>query len=189
MSIYILNLNIFFSNDIMPLKRGYKTKATRARKPKQLGGSKFGDKIKADTKKFGDKVRTDTKKAGDWMKKAGAYIKEHKLVSAGLKGVAEYAPGALKPIAGFAYGVANQLGYGVTLPGAPSQHGNGIVKYKTMPHRPVLRGTGLASGGMKGSGVLLAGQRAHTVKRQRIIKADVLHEQTGNGRIIGNKLY
>ena len=167
---------IFFSNDIMPLKRTYKTKATRARKPRQLGGSKLGDKIRADTKK-----------AGDWFKKAGAYIKEHKLLSSGLKGVAEYAPGALKPIAGFAYGVANQLGYGVTLPGAPSQHGNGIVK--TMPHRPVLRGTGLASGGMKGSGVLLAGQRAHTVKRQRIIKPDILHEQTGNGRIVGNRLY
>ena len=55
----------------MPLKRNYKTKA-RARKPKIAGGSKFGDKIKAGTKK-----------AGDWMKKAGKFIKEHKLLSAG----------------------------------------------------------------------------------------------------------
>jgi len=173
----------------MPLKKNYKTKTTRVRKPRQIGGSKFGDKLRADTKKIGDKVRTDTKKAGDWFKKAGAFIKEHKLLSSGLKGIAEYSPGIVKPIAGFAYGVANQLGYGVTLPGAPSQHGGGIVKYKTMPHRPVLRGTGLASGGMKGSGVLLAGQRAHTVKRQRIVKADVLHEQAGSGRIVGNRLY
>ena len=171
----------------MPSKKTYKTKATRARKPRQLGGSKLGDRIRADTKKIGDKVRTDTKKAGDWFKKAGAYIKEHKLVSAGLKGVAEYAPGVVKPIAGFAYGVANQLGYGVTLPGAPSQHGNGIVK--TMPYKQVLRGTGMASHRVRGSGVLLAGQRAHTVKRQRIIKADVLHEQAGNGHIVGNRLY
>ena len=182
-----MNLNIFFSNDIMPLKRTYKTKATRARKPRQLGGSKFGDKIRADTKKFGDKVRTDAKKAGDWFKKAGKFIKDSKLLSSGLKGVAEFAPGIVKPIAGFAYGVTNQLGYGVTLPGAPSQHGNGIVQ--TMPYKRVLRGTGMASHGMRGSGVLLPGQKAHTVKRQRIVKPDLIHEQVGNGRIIGNKLY
>ncbi len=111
----------------------------------------------------------------------------HKLLSSGLKGVAEYAPGALKPIAGFAYGVANQLGYGVTLPGASSQHGTGLVK--TMQYKPVLRRTGMASNRVRGSGVLSPGQRAHTVKRRRIIKPDVLHEQVGNGRIIGNKLY
>jgi hypothetical protein len=51
----------------MPLKRGYKTKATRARKPRQHGGSKLGDRIKANTKK-----------TGDWFKKAGSFIKEHK---------------------------------------------------------------------------------------------------------------
>jgi hypothetical protein len=171
----------------MPLKRGYKTKATRARKPRQHGGSNFGDRIKAETKKIGDKVRTDTKKAGDWFKNAGSFFKEHKLLSSGLKGIAEYSPGIVKPIAGFAYGVANQLGYGVMLPGAPSQHGHGIVK--TMPYKKVLRGTGMASHRVRGSGVLLPGQRAHTVKRQRIIKADVLHEQSGNGRIVGNRLY
>ncbi len=59
--------------------------------------------------------------------KAGAFIKEHKLLSAALKGIAEYSPVIVKPIAGFAYGVTHQLGYGITLPGASSQ-GRGLIK-------------------------------------------------------------
>jgi hypothetical protein len=81
-----------------------------------------------------------------------------------------------------AYGVANQLGYGITLPGASSQHGNGLVK--TMPYKKVLRGTGL-SRNTKGGGLLLAGEKTPR-RRPRIIKADVLHEQVGNGKMVGS---
>jgi len=149
----------------MPLKRNYKTKAPRVRKPKIAGGSKVGD----------------------WMKKASKFIKDKKLLSSGIKAAAPFLPSVGKPIAGFVSGVVDQLGYGVTLPGSSSQHGNGIVQ--TMPYNRVLRGTGMASNGVRGSGVLLPGQKASTLRRPRIGKADVLHEQSGNGKIVGNRLY
>ncbi len=149
----------------MPLKRNYKTKAPRVRKPKIAGGSK----------------------AGDWMKKASKFIKDKKLLSSGIKAAAPFLPSVGKPIAGFVSGVVDQLGWGVTLPGSSSQHGNGIVQ--TMPYKRVLRGTGLASNRVRGGGVLLPGQRAHTVKRQRIVKADVLDEQIGSGFHGNNRLY
>ena len=114
-------------------------------------------------------------------------VKDKKLISSGIRAAAPFLPSVGKPIAGFVSGVVDQLGYGVTLPGSSSQHGNGIVQ--TMPYKRVLRGTGMASNRVRGSGVLLPGQRAHTVKRQRIIKPDVLHEQAGRGSIIGNRLY
>ena len=105
----LIEFIIFFSNDIMPLKRTYKTKATRARKPRLHGGSKLGDRIKADTKKFGDKVKAETTKAGDWFKKAGKFIKDKKLLSSGLKAAAPLLPAVGKPLAGFAAGVVDQL--------------------------------------------------------------------------------
>ena len=149
----------------MPLQRGYKTKAPRVRKPKIAGGSKVGD----------------------WFKKAGKFIKDKKLLSSGIRAAAPFLPSVGKPIAGFVSGVVDQLGYGVTLPGSSSQHGNGIVQ--TMPYKRVLRGTGMASHRVRGSGLLLPGQKASTLRRPRIVKADVIHEQVGNGRIVGNKLY
>ena len=155
---------IFLSNDIMPPKKTYKTKAIRTRKPKQTGKGKITD----------------------WFKRAGKFIKDKKLNSAGLRGVSTFMPGVLKPISAFAAGVADQLGYGVTLPGAPSQHGGSMMR--TLPYRPIYSGTGL-SRRVHGSGLLLAGQKANTLRRSRIIKADVLHEQIGSGRIVGNKLY
>ncbi len=103
-----------------------------------------------------------------------------------MKGIAEYSPGIVKPIAGFAYGVANQLGYGINLPGAPSQHGHGLVK--TLPYKPLLRGTGL-SRNTKGGGLLLPGQKASTLRRPRIIKPDVIHEVIGSGFHGNNRLY
>ena len=100
---------IFLSNDIMPLKKTYKTKAIRTRKPKQTGKGKITD----------------------WLKRAGKFIKDKKLISAGLRGVSTVVPGVLKPISAFAAGVADQLGFGVTLPGSSSQHGGSM---RTLPY-------------------------------------------------------
>ncbi len=55
-----------------------------------------------------------------------------------------------------------------------------------MPHKPVLRGTGL-SRNTKGEGLLLAGEKAPR-RKPRIIKPDVIHEQVGHGKIVGNRL-
>ena len=93
----------------MPSKKPYKPKATRVRKPKQHGGSKLGDKLRAETKKIGDKVKAETTKAGDWFKKAGKFIKDKKLLSSGLKAAAPLLPAVGKPLAGFAAGVVDQL--------------------------------------------------------------------------------
>ena len=97
---------IFLSNDIMPLKKTYKTKAIRTRKPKQTGKGKITD----------------------WFKRAGKFIKDKKLISAGLRGVSTVMPGVFKPIAGFAAGVADQLGFGINLPGAPSGVENSVLR-------------------------------------------------------------
>ena len=148
----------------MPLKKTYKTKAIRTRKPKQKGNGKITD----------------------WLKRAGKFIKDKKLISAGLRGVSTVLPGVLKPISAFAAGVADQLGFGINLPGAPSQHGGGMMR--TLPYRPICKGTGL-SRRVQGSGILLPGQKANTLRRPRIIKADVLHEQIGSGFHGNNRLY
>ena len=147
----------------MPLKKTYKTKAIRTRKPKQTGKGKITD----------------------WLKRAGKFIKDKKLISAGLRGVSTFMPGVLKPISAFAAGVADQLGYGINLPGAPSQHGGGGIM-RTLPYRPIIySGTGL-SRRVHGSGVLLPGEKR---RQPRVIRADVIQEQIGSGRIVGNKLY
>jgi hypothetical protein len=162
-----------------------------------------------------EKVKEDFKKAGDWFKKAGKYIKDNKLISTGLKSAAPYAGPIGGPVAGFLSGVAGQIGYGVTLPGDSSQHGNGVLlagqrrtrkrRPRTMPvpmPMPVTMSRDVFNGsGMHGSGVLLAGERPNRMRgsgrgnvgRPRIFKPVGIHEQVGNGRntgnIIGNRIY
>ena len=59
---------------------------------------------------------------------------------------------------------------------------------RSLPYRPIFSGTGL-SRKSTGKGLLLPGQKANMLRRPRVIRADVIHEQIGSGRIIGNKLY
>lgn len=162
-----------------------------------------------------EKIKEDFKKAGDWFKKAGKYIKDNKLISVGLKTAAPFAGPIGGPVAGFLSGVAQQTGYGVTLPGDSSQHGNGVLlagqrrtrkrRARTMPvpmPAPVtMRHEVFNGSGMRGSGVLLAGERPYRMRgngysnvgRSRIFKPLGVHEQVGNGRntanIIGNRIY
>ena len=165
-----------------------------------------------------EKVKADFKKAGDWLKKAGKYIKDNKLISVGLKSAAPYAGPIGGPVAGFLSGVAGQVGFGVTLPGDSSQHGNGVLlagQRRTRKRRPrlmpvpmpmpvtmsrnVFNGSGMH--GQYGSGVLLAGQRrisgngkkSHRNKNaSRIFKPVGVYEVVGKSQtanIIGNKMY
>jgi hypothetical protein len=137
-----------------------------------------------------EKVKEDFKKAGDWFKKAGKFIKDNKLISVGLKSAAPFAGPIGGPIAGFLSGVAQQTGYGVTLPGDSSQHGNGVLlagqrrtrkrRARTMPvtmpmPREVFKGSG-----MRGSGVLLAGERPYRMR------GSGMH---GNGTMHGSRYY
>jgi len=157
-----------------------------------------------------EKVKADFKKAGDWIKKAGKYIKDNKLISVGLKSAAPFAGPIGGPIAGFLSGVAEQTGYGVTLPGDSSQHGNGVLlagQRRTRKRRPRLMPVPMpmpvtmSRNVFNGSGVLLAGQRrisgngkkSHRNKNaSRIFKPVGVYEVVGKSQtanIIGNKMY
>jgi hypothetical protein len=157
-----------------------------------------------------EKVKADFKKAGDWFKKAGKYIKDNKLISVGLKSAAPFAGPIGGPIAGFLSGVAEQTGYGVTLPGDSSQHGNGVLlagQRRTRKRRPRLMPVPMpmpvtmSRNVFNGSGVLLAGQRrisgngkkSHRNKNaSRIFKPVGVYEVVGKSQtanIIGNKMY
>lgn len=156
-----------------------------------------------------EKVKEDFKKAGDWFKKAGKYIKDNKLISTGLKAAAPFAGPIGGPVAGFLSGVAQQTGYGVTLPGDSSQHGNGVLlagqrrtrkrRMRTMPVTMPMPREVFNGSGMHGSGVLLAGERPYrmhgngysNVGRPRIFKPSGVHEQVGQNtaNIIGNRIY
>ena len=48
----------------------------------------------------------------DFLKKAGSFLKKHKIISRGLKGVAPMLGPKFGPLAGAAGGVAGQLGLG-----------------------------------------------------------------------------
>jgi hypothetical protein len=49
---------------------------------------------------------------GDWLRKAGSFIKNNKLVSRGLGALAGVVPAQYKPLASGAAGIASQLGLG-----------------------------------------------------------------------------
>lgn len=150
----------------------------------------------------GPKTQERMRKAGEWLKNAGKYIKDKQLLSAGLKGAAQFAGPIGGPIAGFLSGVAHQAGYGLGLPG---QGGNGLLlageraprRAVTMPRETV--GSGLQ---FKGAGVTLPGQ--HTFDgcgmhgsvmygsgNGRIYSPEGLHEETGSNKahFTGNRFY
>lgn len=140
-----------------------------------------------------EKVKQDFKKAGDWFKKAGKYIKDNKLISTGLKAAAPFAGPIGGPVAGFLSGVAQQTGYGVTLPGDNSQHGNGVLlagqrrtrkrRARTMPVPMPTPATMGYFNGITGSGVLLAGERSNRMR------GGGMHGSGMRGRSRGSRVY
>ena len=146
----------------------------------------------------GPKTQERMRKAGEWLKNAGKYIKDKQLLSAGLKGAAQFAGPIGGPIAGFLSGVAHQAGYGLGLPG---QGGNGLLlageraprRAVTMPREtvgsglqfrgagpgPVFDGCGMHGGVIYGSG------------NGRIYAPEGLHEETRSNKahFTGNRFY
>ncbi len=49
---------------------------------------------------------------GDWLRRAGSFIKDNKLVSRGLSALSGVVPAQYKPLASGAAGIASQLGLG-----------------------------------------------------------------------------
>ena len=152
----------------------------------------------------GPKTQERMRKAGEWLKNAGKYIKDKQLISAGLKGAAQFAGPIGGPIAGFLSGVAHQAGYGLGLPG---QGGNGLLlageraprkRAVIMPHETV--GSGLQ---FKGAGINLPGQHniydgcgmhgsgMYGSGNGRIYTPEGLHEERGNNKahFTGNRFY